>query len=53
MPGAGRKPDAIPTKARLVRLTDDQHQEMRRLGGSAWLQGQLNLSMRARAGKEA
>jgi len=45
MPGAGRKPNAIPTEPRLVRLTDDQHAMFKALGGSPWLQGLLNLEI--------
>ena len=43
MPGAGRKPNAVPTEPRLVRLTDDQHAMLKALGGSPWLQGLLIL----------
>jgi hypothetical protein len=50
MPGAGRKPNAIPTKPHLVRLTPDQHAMMKALGGSPWLQGLLNLEVRRAAG---
>lgn len=46
MPGAGRKPDKEPTKPRGIRLTDAQNQAYQDLGGSPWLQGQLNLEIR-------
>ena len=49
MPGAGRKPNAIPTKPRLIRLTDEQHAMHLALGGSPWLQGLLNLEIRRQA----
>ncbi len=51
MPGAGRKPDPVPTKGVEVRLTDAQHEEFRLQGGSGWLQGQLNLKIKERAGR--
>lgn len=38
--GAGR-PEA-GTKAVVVRLTDEQHETLKKLGGSAWLQEKLN-----------
>jgi len=45
-PGAGRKPDAEPTKPRAIRLTDRQNAAYVALGGSPWLQGLLNLEIR-------
>lgn len=52
-PDAGRKPLCKPTKPRLVRLNDEQAAMMKELGGSDWLQGQLNLAIRQREAKEA
>ena len=46
--GAGRKPNTVPTKAGEVRLTAAQWAEFRALDGSLWLQGQLNLKIKAR-----
>ena len=45
MPGAGRKPNAEPTKPRAIRLTDRQNAAYVALGGSPWLQGLLNLEI--------
>ena len=45
MPGAGRKPDPVPTKEYSWRGTVDQHEMMKALGGSPWLQGLLNLEI--------
>lgn len=42
-PGAGRKPNQVPTERVVVKLTAPQRAEFRRLDGSAWLQGILNL----------
>ena len=49
MPGAGRKPDLVATKAIEIRLTPDQHTMMKALGGSPWLQGLLNLEIARQA----
>ena len=49
-PGAGRKPDAEPKKRVALLLTEAQHTEFKRLGGSPWLQGLLNLEIRRAAG---
>ena len=46
--GAGRKPNAVATRAGEVRLTAAQWAEFRLLDGSPWLQGQLNLKIKAR-----
>lgn len=46
--GAGRKPNTAPTKKGEVRLTAAQWAEFRALDGSPWLQGQLNLKIKAR-----
>lgn len=48
MPGAGRKPDPVPTKEYAMRLTENQHGIFKALGGSPWLQGLLNLEIRKR-----
>ena len=50
MPGAGRKPDPVATKAIEIRLTPDQHAMMKALGGSPWLQGLLNLEIQRQQG---
>ena len=50
-PGAGRPPNPIPTKHRTVYLTDDQMYEFKLQGGSAWLQGQMNLKIKERSKK--
>ena len=47
-PGAGRKSDKVPKKYRRFLLSDEQHAMAQNLGGSPWLQGQLNLKIRAR-----
>lgn len=46
MPGAGRKPDPVPTMAVEFRLTRPQRDMAKALGGSPWLQGLLNLEIR-------
>ena len=38
--GAGRKPAG--TKAVLIRLTEEQHETLKNLGGSSWLQKELD-----------
>ena len=45
MPGAGRKPDPVPTMAVEFRLTRPQRDMAKALGGSPWLQGLLNLEI--------
>lgn len=45
--GAGRKPDAIKKKYRKFLLSDAQYAMAKKLGGSPWLQGVLNLENRA------
>ena len=45
--GAGRKPDAIKKKYRKFLLSDAQYEMAKNLGGSPWLQGQLNLKIKA------
>jgi len=45
--GAGRKPDAFPKKYRKFLLSDAQYAMAKSLGGSPWLQGQLNLKIKA------
>lgn len=49
MPGAGRKPDPVPTMAVELRLTVDQRKMLKALGGSPWLQGLLNLELARQA----
>jgi len=51
-PGAGRKPDPIPTQQFGIKLTVDQHKAFQALGGSPWLQGLLNLEIRRREGEK-
>lgn len=46
--GAGRKPNTTPKKYRKFLLTDEQYEMAKSLGGSPWLQGQLNLQIKAR-----
>ena len=45
MPGAGRKPDQVPTMAVEFRLTQPQRDMAKARGGSPWLQGLLNLEI--------
>lgn len=45
--GAGRKPDAIKKKYRKFLLSDEQYAMAKKLGGSPWLQGVLNLKIKA------
>ena len=49
MPGAGRKPNAVPTERHVIRVTAPQWAEFQALDGSLWLQGQLNLKINERA----
>lgn len=40
-PGAGGKPLEIPTKRVGIRLTEDEHTQLKALGGSKWIRAQL------------
>ena len=48
--GAGRK--TSNTKNVWVRLTDKQHDKLKKLGGSAWLQNKLDVRERDLAGRK-
>lgn len=40
--GAGRKPDATQKIAIKIRLTEEQHEKLRALGGSQWIAKQID-----------
>jgi len=49
-PNSGRHALTVPTKPVQVRLTVPQWLEFKRLGGSAWLQGTMNLLLADKPG---